>query len=368
MRLALTFDQYCRAAEPLAVRCPLMREGDAVKSTHDPAAVVTALDLIRSGCRPENKREQLRWPCTARSRRPMMKILAKSFGIVLVLASCAINPAVAQAQPEVDRNVIYGMYSGLALTLDVYYPEQPNGLGILFVFGSGWHTRSVAYSARQPSVSLPRYYIAIRDGLVERGFTVVIPNYRLAPTFRYPAAVEDLQRAVRYVRANAEDLGIDPASLGVVGHSSGGHLAALLATRDGYGDAEAEDTVEVQSAKPQAVVAVAGVYDLTREARLSGVGLGGSSAPIASFLGEVPGITDKAAAASPVNHLSADDPPFLIIHGRGDPLSPFSQAELMTRALEEAGVEVEFLATDEGHGPVLNMDVVSDWLTRHLSP
>ena len=97
------------------------------------------------------------------------------------------------AQARVEQNVVYGMYSGLALLMDVHHPAEPNGVGVILIWGSGWHGPTT-YDARQlKRRSVPKIFLDV-------GYTVFAINHRNAPRFRYPAAVEDVQRAVRFVR------------------------------------------------------------------------------------------------------------------------------------------------------------------------
>src|SRR5262245_43128933 len=141
--------------------------------------------------------------------------------------------AVAVAQARVEKNVIYGMYSGTALLLDVHYPARPNGFGIVFIPGSGW-SAPLSYSATplKNSEQVAMYV----PSLVEAGYTVFAVTHRATPTFRYPAPVEDAQRAVRFIRSKAAAYGIDPARIGGSGGSSGGHLVSMLGALDGAGN------------------------------------------------------------------------------------------------------------------------------------
>src|SRR5262250_2461368 len=107
---------------------------------------------------------------------------------VLLLGVCDA----ASAQARVDRNVVYGMFSGTALLLDIHYPARPNGFGIVFIPGSGWNA-PLGYSAT-PLKESPQVEMYVPP-LTEAGYTVFVINHRATPTFRYPAAVEDAQRA-----------------------------------------------------------------------------------------------------------------------------------------------------------------------------
>ncbi len=279
----------------------------------------------------------------------------------------------AGAEVRLESNVIYGMYSGLALLLDVYHPEKPNGYGVVFISGSGWHA-PLAWSAR-PLKESGQEEVYARP-LAAAGYTVFAINHRAAPRFHYPAAVEDAQRAARFARHNARRFGIRPDRIGAVGGSSGGHLVLMLGLLDGKGDPEDPDPVSRESAKVQCVVARAAPADL------AGMGPGGGGAPV-SFLGVGPGRNADPKSveartfreASPVTHVSADDPPILLMHGDRDETVPFQQSENMEKALRGAGVTTRLLRVPGGgHGPtfagaVNPPDYIGEmirWLGEHL--
>src|SRR6266850_4569929 len=174
----------------------------------------------------------------------------------------AAAPVCAQttnpSNEHVEKNVVYGMYSGLALLMDVYRPAKPNGIGVVYMGGTAWHA-PLTYDAAplKDRVSLRP---ATRP-LVDAGYTVFVINYRTASRFRYPAPVEDAQRGVRYVRHHAGEFGVRPDRIGAAGHSSGATLALLLGVLDGNGNPQDPDVVERESAKVQAVVSLAAPTD-----------------------------------------------------------------------------------------------------------
>src|SRR5215467_11896987 len=180
------------------------------------------------------------------------------------------------AAPRIESNVICGMYSGLALLMDVYYPENPNGYGVVFISGSGWHA-PLEYNAEPLSKGSQGKLYAPR--LTAAGYTVFSISHRAAPRFRYPAAVEDVQRAARYVRYHAAQYNLRADRIGAVGGSSGGHLVLMLVQMDGKGDPQDADPVNRESAKVQCVVARAAPADLAAMARSGGGGA------ITSFIG-----------------------------------------------------------------------------------
>lgn len=295
-------------------------------------------------------------------------MIMHSMAFLLVFSAWTVPGAA-----PVEKNVIYGMHSGLALLMDVHVPSQPNGFGVIFIAGSGWHM-PVAYGSGGLKDRAPgtRYF----ERLMEAGYTVFAINHRAAPRFRYPAAVEDVQRAVRFVRHYAMSYGIDPERIGGVGGSSGGHLVSMLGTLEGTGDAEDPDPVNRQSSRLQCVVAAAAPSDLARIRTERGL------MAVTSFVGMPasggnPASTEQKTfrAASPITHVSADDAPMLLMHGDADETVPFEQSELMDAALRKAGVEVTLLRIrGGGHGvnfegatnPPDYLGEMVRWLDRHL--
>jgi len=269
------------------------------------------------------------------------------FGLFLLAQS-----ATTAAQARVEKNVVYGMFSGTALLLDVHYPARPNGFGIVFIPGSGWNA-PLGYSAT-PLKESPQVEMYVPP-LTEAGYTVFVINHRATPTFRYPAAVEDAQRAVRFIRHNAAKYGINPARIGGTGGSSGGHLISLLGTMDGAGDPDDPDPVNRESAKLQCIVARATGCDLSE--------VSSSNGALILFLGVA---TNRPMqknsteyktvwAASPINYVSPDDPPFLLLHGDADAIVPFHQSEMMEAALKKVGVPVKLIRIEGGgHGPTFD--------------
>jgi acetyl esterase/lipase len=259
--------------------------------------------------------------------------------------------APAAAQGHVEKNVIYGMYSGSALLLDVHYPAQPNGYGIIFIAGSGWNAPQ-GYAA-VPLKESPQVEMYV-PSLTQAGYTVFAVTHRATPAFRYPAPLEDVQRAVRYIRHNAAKYGINAARIGGSGGSSGAHLVSMLATMDGGGDPNDPDAVNRESAKLQCITARAAPIDLVQMTPSLGAGA------LALLLGaNVTESTPKTSAeykaawaASPVNYVSKDDAPTLLVHGDADRTVPFTQSEMMEAALRKVGVPVKLIRIVGGdHGP-----------------
>ena len=274
----------------------------------------------------------------------------------------------AGAEERVERNVVFGMYSGLALLMDVYYPENPNGYGIVFISGSGW-TRELGLDATPLKESGQEEIYAVP--LAAAGYTVFGINHRASPRFRHPAHLEDAQRAVRFVRHHADEFGIDPDRIGAMGGSSGGHLVSMLGVLDGKSGGEDASPVNRESAKVQAVVARAAPTDLTLSSS-------GSVHPLFGFRRSARKDSvesQRFVAASPVTHVTADDPPVLLIHGDADDVVSYENAEVMKAALDGAGVPVDLLRVPgAGHGPTFPgavnppdyIGAMIEWFDRYL--
>ncbi len=240
-----------------------------------------------------------------------------------------------------QKDITYGTADGVELKMDVYYPSTMDGPWpvVMYVHGGGWMKGDKSDGAGS----------GLTQQLVERGFLVVAVNYRLAPAYRFPAMIEDVQCAVRYMRAHSSLYNIDPDRIGAYGGSAGGHLVALLGTADETAGFSCECGYAEESSRVQAVADLFGPADLTVAFEGGAVG---------KALGEkVFGATDADSPllrdASPVSWASSDDPPFLIIHGENDRLVPISQSETLLDTLTAAGVPAKLVrVANAGHGLV----------------
>jgi acetyl esterase/lipase len=242
------------------------------------------------------------------------------------------------AQPPLptERDVTYCTLDGVELKMDIYRPQRSAAPtpALLYVHGGGW-TGGDKRSGE-----------GIRDipELLARGYLVAAVNYRLAPRYKFPAMIEDVKCAVRFLRANAERFSINPEKIGAWGGSAGGHLVALLGTADATAGWDVGQYLE-QSSRVQAVVDMFGPTDLT-------VLFEGANPRL---MEQVFGTSDRNSEtlqkASPVNWVSSDDPPFLILHGERDPLVPVSQSQIFYEKLRAAGVPATFvIVKNAGHG------------------
>ncbi|MCY3814021.1 MAG: alpha/beta hydrolase [Gammaproteobacteria bacterium] len=248
---------------------------------------------------------------------------------LFAIATALVVAATPASAATVTADVVYGHKAGMALVYDVFQPEQANGAGVLFMVSGGW------FSRWQPPERRQRTF----QHLLDAGFTMFAVHHGSAPRFKVPDAVADVRRAVRHVRAHASDFGIDPERLGVYGGSAGGHLSLMLGLASDPGDPAAEQPVLTHSNRVHAVVAYFPPVDLR------GIAGPNERFPALDFDPEL------AADISPIQFVSEDDPPVLLIHGDVDELVPLSNSERMNKALTQAGVENRMVVIEgAGHG------------------
>jgi acetyl esterase/lipase/lysophospholipase L1-like esterase len=269
-----------------------------------------------------------------------------------------------EAAATVPRDHFYGEVDGEKLGIDVYLPpansDKSKRPAVLLIHGGGWvggTRKDVANEAR---------------ALAKHGYVAFSVTYRLgnAPARlddsalpvrnRYPAPLDDCQRAVRWIRSKAAEFQIDPDRVTAIGWSAGGHLASLLGTLDTRDNSD--PMLANYSSRVNGVINVFGPADLTLplpETNLAGepVDPKGDSwvvrKPVHWLADELVGSTnvDAQKAASPLHHIDSKTAPFLIVHGALDKLVPIQQSRAFHTALQAKGVEarlVEF--PDEGHG------------------
>ncbi len=267
----------------------------------------------------------------------------------------------------VIRNVVYGEAGGQKLLLDVYGANPAlTRPAIIFVHGGSWSSGS------KHDLGFAAAALA-RQGYV--GFSI---NYRLLRNGRnrFPAQLDDVQRAVRWVRAHAREYGVDPRRIGALGASAGGHLAALLGTTDTRDNSDA--ALARYSSRVQCVVDLYGPTDFTpaldpaNQRRMAAAKSPGAGI-VQQFLGPLPQAADNYRLASPITHIDKKTVPFLIFHGGRDTLVPLDQSQRLHRALRAAGVESRLIVFPEaGHGytePRLlaqTFAAVQEFFNRHL--
>ena len=247
------------------------------------------------------------------------------------------NPLSAADTVTIQSDIVYGTVGETKLYMDIAYPSKslaPKPC-IVVIHGGAWmhgnksmHTDDIKYFAKQ-------------------GYISVSVGYRLAPNHRFPAQVEDVKCAIRYLRANCKKFNIDPNQIGAVGYSAGAHLSMMLGTMDKEDGFEGKGGWPDESSKIQAVVSYFG------PTQLDASDIPPDSVPLVStFIGG--SLQEKPEAyrqASPLTYVSSDDAPMLLFQGTSDPLVPYSQAIKMVTAMSHHNVpgRVELLMNAD-HG------------------
>jgi molybdenum ABC transporter molybdate-binding protein len=253
-------------------------------------------------------------------------------------------------------DVEYANLAGESIKLDTFVPNGPGPFpAVILVHGGGWNAGDKSGGENHG------YTVPMHEPLARAGFAWFEINYRLAPKHPYPAGVDDVETAIRWVKAHAVQYRLDPRRLALAGESAGGSLVELAGTR-----ADA-------STRVAAVVSFYGYYDLLGEARRRG-GLAGS-------LGQLFGHTQLdnqtipiVWAASAASHIRPGLPPFLLVHGDSDQSVPYQQSVDFHAKLLAAGVPCDFITIPGGvHGMIYwdkvaphYRDQVVAWLQRTL--
>jgi acetyl esterase/lipase len=295
-----------------------------------------------------------------------------------VIAAVALTAPLQAQQPNATRteDVIYGRKFGLAMTMDVFTPnEKPNGKGIIFCVSGGW-------VSNKPGPGIP----PLIHEFLNRGYVVFAVMHGAQPKFTIPEVLEDMHRAVRFIRANAKKYNVDPDKLGIAGASAGGHLSLMQGCAPKEGDPNSIDPVNRESSKVAAVACFFPPTDFLNYGKEGNVALGGGTLknfrPPFDFW-ERDKATNKLVVIedeerrkaigkqiSPITHVTKDSAPALIIHGDADTLVPIQQAERIVAKFKELGVPCELVAkTGLGHGwKGIEKDVatLADWFDKHL--
>ncbi|HEY9784354.1 MAG TPA: alpha/beta hydrolase [Candidatus Obscuribacterales bacterium] len=263
----------------------------------------------------------------------MRKALVMAAAVMFFLVNAIQSGLARGAEFDVYRDLPYVTGAPASQRLDLYVPNNANGPFpvVVWIHGGGWIAGDK--------------YAAPFDDVLKRGWAAVSINHRPATAAPFPAQVHDCKAAVRFLRAHARDYNLDANRIAVWGESSGGHLAALLATTGNVKELEGTLGNPGFSSAVQAVVDWCGPADLTTissQAKLPAQKfLSSPQGQIAVLLG---GMADKrrdlAAMASPATFASADDPPMLIVHGTNDEVVPVQQSIDFFHRLRNAGAPV----------------------------
>ena len=282
-------------------------------------------------------------------RKPMIQIIVP---LILILFFVAVTLVLTQHRgaaetPKVPdgvtvyRDVAYVTDGHERQKLDLYVPDTGENLPlIIWVHGGAWRGGDKTHYN-------PKEYL-------KAGYAGASINYRLSQHAVFPAQIEDVKAAVRWLRANAETYRFDPNRFAAWGSSAGGHLVAMLGTTGDVAEFEVGENLEVSS-QVQAVVDYFGPTDfLQMDAHSLPDGLvhDAPDSPESQLVGgPIQEHKERVARANPITYVSKDDSPILIIHGDQDKLVPYHQSVLLKDALEAAGVPVTFYKVEGGgHG------------------
>jgi len=299
--------------------------------------------------------------------------MIRKVNCALLVASTAVlgaGAALAQSRGpvgdmdsvEVIRDQVYANVDGFELAFDLYLPKGVDDPPLLVsLHPGGWinGSREIVQSVRP----------------VNAGYALASISFRRAGEAPYPAMIHDVKGAIRYLRANADRLGVDASRIGVIGVSSGAHLATLVGTTNGSAAHEGNvgGNTDVSSSV-QAIVSFFGASNLTTIINQSTphgltVRVPGLTALLGGPLEEHEAL---AREASTVFQVDAGDPPLLWLHGDQDPQMPINQGHELVGAYEDAGLDVTFeVVHGAGHGgPQFSDDkrtaVVLEFLDRTL--
>ena len=254
---------------------------------------------------------------------------------------------------RVKRDIEYSQAGGESLKLDAFTPAGEGPFpAVIFVHGGGWSAGDKT-GGNDPLFA----------PLAQRGVVWFTINYRLAPKHHYPAPVEDVHTAIRWVKAHAKEFNIDPNRLALVGESAGGQLVAQAA-------ALANDDTRVAAVAPF-YAPMDFIADMERR--------GGLSVSMRGLFGRTEAKADEATLrllreASPINHVRAGLPPFLLVHGTGDMSVLYNWSPQFQAKLKAAGVTCDLITIPDGvHGMARwetiapdYKEKVADWLAQKL--
>lgn len=254
---------------------------------------------------------------------------------------------------QTQRNVEYARPGGEPQLLDVFVPEGEGPFpAAILVHGGGFEAGDKQ-----------TYITYIFEPLSKAGFAWFSINYRLSPRHRFPAATDDVEEAIRWVRKNAQKYRVDVDRIALIGESAGGHLVSYVGARN------------LPTSRVAAVVPFYGIHDFVAFAAHHK----GDSAVTERFLGHrrlTALNVDDFVAASPIARIGQHPPPFLMIHGTKDSGVPFEQSVDMCAALRLRGAPCEIVEVDASHGmntwePNKELHyykaALIDWLKRTLN-
>ena len=285
----------------------------------------------------------------------------------------------AQSSSYTQQEVIYGRKDGMALTMLYVQPRISNGKGIIRLLSGNWIS------------SYQRVNVIVENSaaFLQKGYTVFVVIPSSQPRYSIPDQVNDVKRAVRYIRYHAKRFRVDPVRIGITGGSSGGNLSLLVATADDKRDSTSRDVIDKVSSRVQAIAVLypptdffnwgqegSAIYKnekLLALARVAGAfdfqvlnDTTYSYFPVIDQEKRIKIYRD----VSPLYAVTPDDPPVLIIHGTKDAVVPIQQSQVIIAKFKEMNVKNQLVIKEGlGHG-WSNQDaeykLMAEWFDEHL--
>jgi acetyl esterase/lipase len=267
--------------------------------------------------------------------------MKKAVWIVLLLCSVPVAPCqeVETFTPSIS-DVVYAEATDQELALDVYLPKSPAAEipALIYVHGGGWQSGDKS--------AVPEF---LRKSLLDAGIALVSVNYRFTTSDFFPAQVEDVTRAVQFVRLFAKDWGLREDRIALMGISAGAHLALWVGLHDDQANPRSKDPAERRSSRVSAIVNYYGPtnfhllktieHTYPAYVQLFGLDPGDSASLVAD---------ERLTAASPITYVSAGDPPVLTFHGLDDKTVPVEHARELVAKLKENNVPCEEFLLEKG--------------------
>ncbi len=262
----------------------------------------------------------------------------------------------------ITQDIVYGHKDGMALTYDVFRPARPSGAAVIHVQCGGWVSRFNP-PERLAGRDRPNF-----DELLKRGFTVIDVRHGSSPRYNVPEIAEDVDRGVRHIHMSAPQLGIDVNRIGIYGNSCGGMHSVLVGVKGDSGNPAAEDPVMRAGTRVAAVAAFYAPSDLDPAVK--------AVLPADALRTRYPALNfdyeKHVRNVSPIHHISADDPPTLILHGDKDETVPVKEGYSFQQAFQQKGVPTK-LVIFPGAGHSFQMDdlrrasmELADWFSKYL--
>ena len=287
-------------------------------------------------------------------------------GVTVLAAAICVGAFAQSGGPyKQEQDVVYGEHHGVGLLMDVFTPTgEKNGLGIVDIASGAWH--SDRGKIRDHDMA------GMYRLMCGRGYTVFAIRPGSVTRFTADDMLQSIYRGIRYVKANAEQYGINPDRLGLTGASAGGHLASLATMKPQEGSADASDPIMKHDTR---VAAVAIFFPPTNFLQW------GDGAPDMQRISQLmfenglceedeADVQAKAREISPVYHVQGELPPFLIWHGDADEVVPLQQSEQLVEKLKENGTPVEFHIKPGGGHPWLTIaeevGMMAEWFDGQL--